>query len=273
MPLEVFPVITGRDVVKARRDQIETVAIAVGSVAGITAVNYRFNAPFGPLVQKPLQFTITGVEAKPTPSGRASIRLPTPSIFAAFLPGPVGYVPGEWLGLHPAIVRRTLGVGAGKKPLIFEPSDERKRVFDATITAERIAANALGTEVIFGRASGHPFRAIPPGRINVTEEELQFLESLPPGLTPAQRLIPELQARRGELTPSGVLAGKLFERFAFAGGTNPQPVPTPPMLASGPVPPGSMQPEHAKPVNAKALANEAAAEGIRRALVSERFDP
>lgn len=36
---------------------------------------------------------------------------------------------------------------------------------------------------------------------------------------------------------------------------------------------GSIQPEHIQPVNAAALANQAAAEGIRQALVHERADP
>ena len=273
MPLEVFPKVTGRDAAQAQHDQLQTLALAAGSVAGITILNRRFNAPGGPLVQKPLQFLVTGLEVKPTASGRASVRLPTPSIFAAFLPAPVGYTPPEYLGLHPAVVRRTLGFGAGKKPIVFEPSEERKRVFDAVITAERIAARALRTEVIFGRASGHPFRTIPPGPIDVSESELAFLESLPPGLTPAQRLIPELQARRAELTPQNLLASTLFERVLYAGAARVPPAPALAFVVGIGARSASIQPAHVQPVNAKALANQAAAEGIRQALVHERADP
>jgi hypothetical protein len=44
--------------------------------------------------------------------------------------------------------------------------------------------------------------------------------------------------------------------------------PFPPAVA-----PGSLQPTHVRPVNAAAIANEAAAEGLRAALVHERADP
>jgi hypothetical protein len=260
------PVITRQDVQQARVDQLSTMAAAVGSTLGITAANYRFNAPFGPVVQKPLQMLVTGVKATPTETGRAALSFPKASIFAAAMPAPIGYVPPEWYGLHPAVVRRTLGFGAGKKPIIFEPSDERKRVFEAKLEAERIAGRVLDQPVIFGLSGGFPFHKLPAGQLNITDEELAFLESLPPDITNAQKLIPGLRARRSDFR-----VDPYYDDVLPAGGAS---VAIPPVLVlPAEVPIASIQTEHIKPIAAAALANQAAAEGIRRGRGHARAAP
>lgn len=275
MPLEKPLVITTQDVKQAELDKLGSFAAAAGVVAGITALNYRFNAPLGRFVQKGVQLGFTGIEAKPTASGRAAVRVPTPSLFAFALPTPVGFVPGEFYGLHPAVVRRTLGIGAGKKPPIFEPSDERKRVFDATIEAERIAGRVLNKPVLFGRASGFPFFTLPPGKLNITPEEFQFLESLPPGLTNAQRLLPELAQRRTDfiLTGGAPTSGHRFE----TGGVGPRGIlhieGADTGITRAAVIPASVQAAAVRATNAKAIAAAAMAIGVRKQLVAERADP
>lgn len=260
------PAITPEDVRQARVDQLSTFGFAAGTVAGITAANYRFNAPFGPLVQKPLQVLVTGVKAVPTAAGRAALSFPKASIVSALAPTPVGYVPGEFYGLHPSVVRRTLGFGAGKKPIVFEASEARVRVFEAKQEAERIAARVLNTEVVFGQASGFPLFTLPRGQLNITDSELLFLESLPEGTSNAQKLLPDLRARRSDF-----VIDQRSELDLPAGGAS---VAIPGVFVpAAEVPNGSLQPENIKPVNAKALANQAAAEGIRKALVQERADP
>ena len=260
------PVITGKDVKQAATDQFTTAATAMTTTAGVSAINWRLNAPGGRVVQTPLQVAITGVKATPTDLGRAKLSFPKASIFGALAPAPVGYVPPEWYGLHPSVVRRTLGFGAGKKPIVFEASQSRVKTYEAKLEAERIAARVLKTEVVFGLASGFPNFTIPKGQLSITEDELAFLESLPPGITNAQKLIPELRARRSDFLidprseldlPAGLASVAIPVAFAPA----------------AVVPSASIQPEHITPINAAALANMAAAEGLRAALVSERADP
>lgn len=265
MPLEKFPVVTRDDVVKARNDQLATLGATVAVAAGLTAANYRLNAPGGFKVQFPLK-ALTGVNATPTASGRAAIRLPLVGVIAGLAPAPLGFVPGEQLGLHPAVVRRTLGFSAGKKPVVFEPSSERIKVFEAKIEAERIAGRVLNQPVIFGLSGGFPNFKIPAGPLNITDAELTFLESLPPDITNAQKLIPGLRARRSDFRIDPL------SELDLPAGASPVAIPEPFPLAAT-VPSASIQPEHIQPVNAAALANQAAAEGIRAALVHERADP
>lgn len=275
MPLEKLPVITQGQVDRGKNDQLQSFAGAVGLVGLISAVNYRFNAPGGSKVQKGIQIVFTGVEAKPTASGRAALRFPLASVFAAALPSPIGYVPGEWYGLHPAVVRRTLGFGAGKKPIIFEPSADRIAVFQAQDAANQIERRLLSS----GNVEANPFSGkitrLLPGRVAITPEELAFLEALPPGVASVQEILPELRQRQADFLPATTLPQ------ATPLDTAPR-VPSHPLITplgsrlfhlSRSVAMGSMQPERIKPVNAKALANEAAAEGIRKALVKERADP
>jgi len=260
------PAITHRDVEQARLDQIVSTGKAVGTTLGLTGLNYRLNAPGGPVVQKPLQMVFTGVKAVPTEAGRAALSFPKLSVVTALLPGPIGYVPAEWYGLHPSVVRRSLGFSAGNKPVYFEATEARVKVFHAQLEAERIAARALNTNVVFGQASGFPLFKLPAGRLNITPEELAYLESLPPGVTNAQRLIPDLQARRGDFLPSELPAVAANPPSQLFFGRFDQLLNT--LGASA-----SIQPEGIRPVNAAALRNEEVAEGIRQVLVSERADP
>jgi len=260
------PVITQHDVSKARRDQLQTIGLAAGTTLSISALNYRFNAPFGSAVQKFVQVTVTGVKATPTEAGRAALSFPKLSVATGLLPGPVGYVPGEFYGLHPSVVRRTLGFGAGNKPIVFEATPERVKVYEAKIGAERIAARVLNTEVVFGQASGFPFFKLPPGRLNITPEEFAYLESLPPGITNAQKLIPALRERRGDFLPSELPPVVVNPPSQLFLGRFDQ-------LLDALAPSVSILPEHIQPVSAVALRNMEAAEGIRAALVHERADP
>lgn len=265
MPLETLPVVTPNDADTALSEQLTRFGAALGTAAAVTAANYRLNAPGGFKVQFPLK-AFTGLNATPTSSGRAAIRLPLTGVAGALLPQPVGFVPPEWLGLHPSVVRRTLGFDAGKKPIVFEASAERVRVYEATREAEQIAARVLNTEVVLGRASGFPLFTLPRGQLNITDAELAFLQSLPPGTSNAQKLIPDLLARRGDfaIDPQSTLSLPAGSGLASA------PEPFVPQAA---VPSASIQPERIQPVSAAALANQAAAEGIRQVLVHERADP
>lgn len=265
MPLENLPVVTPTDVDTAFAEQLTRFGAALGTAAGVTAANYRLNAPGGFKVQFPLK-ALTGLDAKPTPTGRASIRLPVIGVAGALLPQPLGFVPPEVLGLHPSVVRRTLGFDAGKKPIVFEASETRVRVYEATREAERIAARVLNTEVVLGRASGFPLFTLPRGQLNITDADLAFLEALPPGTSNAQKLIPDLRARRGDFAVDPQSALGLPSGSSLASAPEP-------FVPAASVPSASIQTERIRPVNAAALVNEANAEHLARELVHERADP
>lgn len=194
--------LTPKTVETAQSDKLEAFAKALVLVGGATGLNYRLNAPGGPLVQAPLKFGLTGIEAKPSPTGRASLSFPKASFLSAFLPAPVGYVPAEAYNLHPEFFIQSFGRPIGSKPFGFEATQERKDVFAARQLANAIAARALGVPTGDESTLRRTGFKIPPGPINITRSELAFLQSLPPGVAEGQNILPAFAGRFGDIRPS-----------------------------------------------------------------------
>lgn len=275
MPLEKFPVVTQQDVHSAQREQIVATLKAATTTLGLTAFNYRFNAPGGPVIQKPVQAIFTGVEAKPTPTGRAAVRFPLLSLPAAFLPAPVGYVPPEFYGLHPDVVFHTAGLHLGRKPIDFTASDTRVRVFEARRIGNEIEKRLLTSGLVtLHRVSSLHGATINPGRVPITPEEFAFLKSLPPGVAEVQTLIPALEARQGDFLPP--------PRLLTAADLG-APVPTTgsvfgtrfPVLidSSRALLTGSVQPERHRSTNWKEIANDGARSGVEKLVANHGQDP
>ena len=197
-PFSVKPV-TAQDVAQAQQDKLDALATATGVVSAVVGFQYLFNAPGGQAGRFALKTGLTGISATPTETGRAKIGVPKTSLLAALLPSPVGYVPPEVYGLPPDLYIKDLGRPIGSKPLGFSPTETRQRVYAARVEADAIGAHILGT------TPGEPsqFRATgfvpPPGPIHVTAAELDFLRSLPPGVSDAQLILPNLVGREGDL--------------------------------------------------------------------------
>lgn len=193
------PGVTQQTVDKAQADKIEASLKAVGIVTGVTLVNRKLNAPGGPLIQKPLQIGLTGIHVEKQPKAPAKVSIPRGSIFAAFLPAPIGYVPAEFYGLHPEFVKRSFGTPIGSKPLGFDATPERIAVYEARLKADAIGLRAIKMDEYRTYDPNTPLYTIPKGPIDVTLAELAFLQKLPPGVSRAQHLIPELSRRFADL--------------------------------------------------------------------------
>lgn len=275
------PVITQQQVDQANRDKIEAVAKAVGIVGGLTYLNYRLNAPGGKMVQKPLQIGITGVDVKPTEAGRATVTIPLMSKVFAFAPTPLGYVPAEFYGLAPDTYKQNLPRQIGSKPPFFVATDARKEVFAAKQLADQIGR----------RAQGHPpdlshhiikVPGIPAGTIPVSIGEVQWLASLPPGVSSAQDLVPELLRRQGDLVGANGSRKPLLASDVFSGAPPGLPLYVVSRVQRGGALiealaeagfDGSTQPELFEPTNQAGINNQAAATGLLKLLVTERADP
>jgi hypothetical protein len=287
-----LPMLTPQTVGTAQTDKLQAFGTATAVVAGVTAVNYLFNAPGGSFVQLPLKTLLTGVSVKPTDAGRASVMFPKASVIAALLPSPVGYVPPEYYGLHPEFWQQSIGRPIGSKPLGFTVDQERKDVFAAQQAVDALAAKAFGNSTGPSQYSprGH---LIPAGPINVTLAELAYLQSLPPGVASVQPLLlQQLESRRADLRPNRVVPPMTtFPEFAAVPGTL-SPLPAVPagtaMVAlrgaqgqiledefGNPilVPTGSAPPLTVHQVDDVGARNGRGAKGINRELVHERADP
>lgn len=234
------PVPTRHQVVQAKKDQAVAFLTAVSAVGLVATINRALNAPGGKLVQKLGPGLFTGLEQAPSATGRATTTVSKFAPFGALLPTPLGYVPPEFYGLHPEVVMRTVGRPIGSKPLGFEATEARKVVFEARKKADEIGARALGLDFRATPAFGPERFQIPPGRIPITRAEAEFLAALPPGVSEASKLVPQLIERASDLQPDA---------------------------------PGSTQPASVQPVTDAAIRNMLAALGLRRELVSERADP
>lgn len=274
-PLQLPPVKAG-DVEKATDDRRSNFVEALGIVGGTTAANRRLNAPGGKVTQFLLQTALTGVKATPDPSGRAKLSFPKASFLGAFAPAPVGYVPPEFYDLHPEFWKRSMApMKPGSKPPFFSASEERIRVFEA-----RQALDAIARRVAPGSvrdASGGADRyAIPPGRIFVTPAELAWLQSLPAGLSPAQAIVPQLEARRADLIGGANNGSDSLRDRILAFNKDASPA-NRIRLVRGPfaghVATGSTLPELFDPVDDLGIAVMLFAEGINKMLVANRVDP
>lgn len=256
---------------QAQKDKLEALGLASAVTGGITLFNYRFNAPGGPLVQKPLQTLLTGVSVTPQPTGRAAVKLPKVSILAAALPSPVGYVPAEFYGLPPDFYVRELGRPIGSKPLGFEATEARKTVYNATVEANRILTKLTG--VPNGIPSQYDPRAgytLPPGPLRISAAEVDFLKSLPPAFTVVQRYVPLIDQRQAEQAAKTTQPQKqIISVSPVPGGFSVVRA----TILNGVIDSASIQTEFITAVNQHAIDNELAAQGLRRELVSERADP
>ena len=287
----IVPPVTQQTADKAQRDKLKATGTAVATTVGVTAANYRFNAPGGKIVQVPLKVAVTGINVKPTDTGRASVAVPKASIVLAFLPQPVGYIPAEQYGLRPDFWKDALGFPAGSKPYFFEPTEDRVKVFQVQQVVEQLAAQAY-------KQTGGPSQyspgglAIPPGPINLSLSDLAFLQSLPPNFSnKATILLQQLQGRENDLRrtiPAGQgpvfidLPGKgrvpIADTFTPSAIQNALPIGTPLVFynAAGaviPTPTGQPDQFGTQPVNDNGLRNEANRQGIDRELIHERADP
>lgn len=247
-----LPTIQPNDLRDARIERIKAAAVAFGLVGGVTALNYRFNAPGGPVVQKPLQIGLTGIKVAPTPAGRASVKVPLVAVAAGLLPQPVGYVPAEFYGLHPEVVKNTLGFRAGQKPPILSAGPARLKEHDAREAVKGIIerVGAVPVRDTVGRVTAYE---IPDGPLNITREEFNFLAALPRGFDGRSVLIVrelEGQAPRFKDFPADYLAA-----------------------SSAPAADGTFKPLDVKGASQLAIASGDGADGIRRELVTERADP
>lgn len=268
-----LPVVNQGTVDQAFQDKLESSGLAVGSVTAVTVANYFLNAPFGPVVQGLTKFGITGLEAKPGPAGRGEIKVPKLAVAMIPLPQPVGYVPAETYNLHPEFYKQQLGFPVGSKPPFFSATEARIKVFEAREAANEIGRRALGQN---GPHKGPPdltASTIPPGKINVTLRELQFLQSLPPGTSEVQRLLPQLEARKTDLsnyfpphtplTPAqvaqslGISEAEVLRRVTLGGGAHA----------------AWYAPESYGSVNQKAIDNRDGDGNGRLMLAADREDP
>jgi len=247
-----LPTIEPNDLRDARIERIKVVAVAFGVVGGVTGLNYRFNAPGGTLPQKVIQVGLTGIKVEPTAAGRASVKVPILAVAAGLLPSPVGYVPAEFYGQHPELVKNTLGFRAGQKPPILSVGPARLKEHDAREAVkgiiERVGAVPIRDTV--GRVTAYE---IPEGPLNITREEFNYLASLPKGFDGRSVLIVrelEGQAPRFKDTPSSYLAA-----------------------SSAPAADGGFKPLDVEGASQQAIASGESAEGIRHELVTERADP
>ena len=190
---------TPQTIQKARADQLEATASAFGVTGGITGLNYVFNAPGPPTLQKLGKVVLTGIDVKPTDTGRASVKIPKVTFLAALLPQPIGYVPAEVYGLAPDTYVRNLGFKVGQKPPFFSASPARLEVYEARQEAQRIGRKAFSVTIPPQPGEQQPERrALPSGTIDITEGEFQFLKAIPQGLLPNPAIVSALEARRGD---------------------------------------------------------------------------
>lgn len=275
------PGVTPRQVEEARRDQLRAVGKATGIVGGITAANYFLNAPGGPIVQKPLQIGLTGVEVKKTDAGRAAVRIPRATFLVALAPTPLGYVPAEYYGLPPDVYKQKLGRKIGSKPPFFEATEARKSVFRATELADDLGHTIMGTPKSSYIIPPGELK-IPAGPIRISAADLAWLQSLPPGVSQTQVLIPLLEKRQSDFVFQAPKqpTQPLDEFFPDRPSVRLVPPVAPRVTAildefsdNLISLPGSTQPETFVPTNQAGVNNQAAATGIRKELVTERADP
>lgn len=283
--------VTAEQAAQAQRDKAKASATAVATTTGVTALNYRFNAPGGKLVQVPLKVGVTGVTATPTEAGRARLGVPKPTIVVGFLPQPVGYVPAEAYGLPPDFWKKVLGFPAGSKPYFFEPTEDRMLVYKVQQVVEQIAAKAYGQRG--GPSQYSPSGiTIPPGPINLSIEDLLLLQSLPANFSAKSTvLLQQLQGRENDLRrtippeqgPVFIdLPGKgrvqISDTFTPSAIVAALPPGTPLLFYDQagnliPVPTGGVSPLEVVQVNDAGLRNARIKQGIDRDLVHERADP
>jgi hypothetical protein len=268
-----LPVVTQQDVSQALKDQIHATGLALGVTGGITGANFLFNVPGSPALQKAIKIGVTGIDAKPTPAGRGSIKVPAITFLAAALPQPVGYVPAELYNLHPEFYKQQLGIGVGQKPPLFSATPARVKVYEAKEAAADIGKRALQVQHFNYAPTFLDRQTIPPGPINVTPRELQYLRDLPPGLSAAQDLIPQLEGRLQDLRPDPIKPPPLtVAEIAGIHGITEQQVLDAIQKAGG----QGMAwyaPENYHSVNDRALDNENNDQGGRLMLAADRVDP
>jgi hypothetical protein len=268
-----LPVVTQQDVDQSFKDKVEATATATGVTSGFTIFNYLFNAPGPKSVQTLIKIGVTGVEAKPTTTGRAEIKVPKLTLLAGLLPQPVGYVPAEAYNLHPEVYKQVLGIPVGQKPPFFSATEPRLRVYAAKEAAADIGKRALQVPHFNYAPTILDKQTIPAGPINVTPRELQYLKHLPPGLSPAQQLIPQLEGRLHDLRPDPPLPPVLsVAQIATLQGISEQAA-LQRILESGGTALAWYAPEDYHSVNARALDNEHNDQGGRLMLAADRVDP
>ena len=267
------PAVTQAEVKQGKRDQENAILKAATIGAGFVAINSAANAAGGKVVQRGISTLFTGpIHMKPGPHGVPSWKVTPTSVVIAFAPLPVGFVPPEAYGLSPDFYSRNFGV---PRSTTFgtQPTDTRLKVHEARAYAGLLNDNFRR---LLGDRSANlntQFNKHYPPQAP-TREQIDFLRALPPGFSDAQKLLPALEQRYPDL-------------FAVAPVTQ-TPIPQGPLDTApntstssqtgeadygGDVLPGSTQPQNFHPTNRKGIENEAAAEGIRRDLVTERFDP
>lgn len=268
-----LPVVTQQDVDKSFNEKLKATATAVGFTSFITSVNYLFNAPGPKSVQTLIKVGVTGVEATKTETGRASIRVPAVTLLAGLLPQPVGYVPAEAYNLHPEVYKQALGFPVGQKPPLFSASDVRIKVYEAEQAAGAIGARALQVKRFNFAPTFLDRQMIPPGPIDVTHSELQYLKQLPPGFSAAQELIPQLEARASDLRPEPVQPPVLPAVPVAQSITADERAALQRFLNAVGVTPAWAAAEDFQSVNQKALDNQNNDQGGRLMLVADRVDP
>lgn len=194
-----YPRVTAADVKAAKDDRAHQVLTSLGVGAAAVTVHSALNAPFGFVGR----FVVKGasgltVTKSPGPFGAGRVSLPKTGIPLLFAPEPVGFVPAEFYGLHPNFVKNVLGFRVGSKPPFLNADESRVKTFEAREVADAIGARAVGVPNDSGFIRRAGFK-VPPGPIGITRFEFEYLKSLPPDVSDAQALVPQLEARVDDL--------------------------------------------------------------------------
>lgn len=181
-----LPVVTQETIDQAQRDKLVATLKAAGIGSAANYVNYKANAPGGPLAQTALQNLFTGTKATPTPTGPALVRVTKGTLYGAFLPAPYGYVPPETYGLHPSFTEKAIGGRIpGGASLGFRGSDARVAVYEAKERVAAILKRIEGYRGVVGTSAGEANRAAEP-LAGLSLADYLFLRDLPEGSTRAK---------------------------------------------------------------------------------------
>lgn len=263
-PPSVTPELRQRAINQMKTDTLRSAVTFAGISTGLGYGLF----PKYPTAAEAISKNLTGFDLQPIPGSTRARPVIGKAAILGIAPAPVGYVPPEFFGLRPDFLiadelrkpkeeQRTIGVTL-ISTLGGNPGGARTQLADALLADENArAARARAASV------------------NVTT--LQAAVTRPAGLLPfdaprvfrpeeiRQIAVAEL-LRRGETVPQ-------FGPITTTTPTGTQLVVVQPgVVGLNPITP-AMDPLNPKTVNAKAIANGKAAEGINRELMAERADP
>jgi len=209
-----YPTITDAQLKEASRARERQFFVAVFLAGGTATAYHALEAPGG-RIGRFVQKGYSGIDIHPVKGGMPTVSIGKSFFITGLLPSPVGYVPAEYYGLHPDFVQNAAGFHVGKHLPFVSADQSRIREFEVKQRAEAIVNYAApgGSDYIkFGPNQSR----YAPGPVKITKYELDYLRSLPAGLSPrVTDFLTEIDA--GRLTVPAPDPEPLFNRDELTG--------------------------------------------------------